>query len=206
MPEIELHTLVGFVAAGLVLATVSVKTMMPLRLLGFLSNSAFIVYGFMTGAIPVLVLHAIMLPLNAWRLFEIQNVSRRIRRTRHYGYELEPILPLMKWEHFKAGQAIFNKGDQANRLYILISGEVSIPEADVKIEPGTMFGEFGLFTKSGLRTSSAVCIGNVEVRSMTGEEVDRLYFQNPEFGLAMMRIVTTRMAGNIERLEERLSN
>lgn len=205
MPIFDLPTLTGFLAALLVLATFSVKTMLPLRLLGIASNLAFIIYGLMTGALPIWLLHAILLPLNLWRLFEIQNISRRIRRTRHYGYELEPILPLMNWEKFSAGETLFAKDDPADRLYVLVSGEVLIPEAGISIEPGTLFGEFGLFTKSGLRTSSAVCQSDVEARSMSREEVDRLYFQNPEFGLALMTIITTRMAGNIERLENEVA-
>lgn len=108
----------------------------------------------------------------------------------------------MNWETFKAGESLFRKDDPADRLFVLVSGVVLIPEADVKIEPGTLFGEFGLFTRSGVRTSSAVCQSDVEARSMSREEVDRLYFQNPEFGLALMSIITTRMAGNIERLEK----
>lgn len=198
----DLPNLTGFAAALLVLATFSVKTMMPLRLLGIASNVVFIAYGLMSDAMPIWLLHAVLLPLNLWRLIEIQNISQRIRRTRHYGHELEPVLPLMKWERFKAGDTLFSKGDPADRLYVLVSGEVSIPEAGVTIEPGTMFGEFGLFTQSGLRTSSAICRSDVELRSMSREEVDRLYFQNPEFGLALITIITTRMAANIERLEE----
>jgi hypothetical protein len=39
-----------------------------LRLVALASNVAFIVYGASAGIGPVLLLHALLLPVNAWRL------------------------------------------------------------------------------------------------------------------------------------------
>ena len=61
----DLSEVSGYVAAGLVLATFTMRTMIPLRLLGIASNVAFIVYGATAEIVPVLILHAILLPLNA---------------------------------------------------------------------------------------------------------------------------------------------
>jgi hypothetical protein len=60
--------LLGFFAAGLVLATFCAHTMVTLRLLAISSNIAFIVYALAAGLWPILVLHLCMLPLNAHRL------------------------------------------------------------------------------------------------------------------------------------------
>ncbi len=60
----------GYVAASLVLATFCAKTMVPLRLLAIASNCAFIAYGGAGHLWPVLLLHAVMLPLNVVRLRE----------------------------------------------------------------------------------------------------------------------------------------
>src|SRR6476619_2843064 len=57
----------GYLASALVLATFCMKTMIPLRCAAISSIIAFIVYGFYDGLYPVLVLHAILQPLNAWR-------------------------------------------------------------------------------------------------------------------------------------------
>ena len=61
----------GYLASALVLATFCMKTMIPLRCAAISSNIAFIVYGFYGGLYPVLVLHAIFLPLNAWRAIQM---------------------------------------------------------------------------------------------------------------------------------------
>jgi CRP/FNR family cyclic AMP-dependent transcriptional regulator len=61
---------VGYFAASLVLGTFCAKTMVPLRSLAIASNLAFITYAACAGLWPILVLHAIMLPLNLLRLNE----------------------------------------------------------------------------------------------------------------------------------------
>ena len=60
----------GYLAAALVLATFCAKSMVPLRALAIASNIAFVTYGFFDGLWPILLLHSVMLPMNAMRLRE----------------------------------------------------------------------------------------------------------------------------------------
>jgi len=60
----------GFFAAGLVLCTFCMRRLVPLRGMGITSNLAFILYGYIVGIEPVLVLHLILLPANIIRLVE----------------------------------------------------------------------------------------------------------------------------------------
>ena len=60
----------GWVAAALVLATFCAKRMSLLRAIAIASNLAFIAYGVAAGLWPIMILHAIMLPLNIRRLHE----------------------------------------------------------------------------------------------------------------------------------------
>jgi hypothetical protein len=62
--------LVGYVAAGLVLATFCMRSMAPLRVVALGSNMMFILYGHLAKIEPVLVLHLILFPINLWRLIE----------------------------------------------------------------------------------------------------------------------------------------
>jgi CRP/FNR family cyclic AMP-dependent transcriptional regulator len=61
---------VGFFAAGLVLCTSCMRRLVPLRGVAIASNLAFILYGYIAGIEPVLVLHLILLPVNIIRLLE----------------------------------------------------------------------------------------------------------------------------------------
>lgn len=69
--------LVGYIASGLVLLTFTAKSMRALRILAIFRNLAFIIYGFVEAIIPVLCLHAILLPLNVTRLVQLPRDAKR---------------------------------------------------------------------------------------------------------------------------------
>jgi hypothetical protein len=62
---------IGFVAAALVLATFCMRSMTALRWVALASNLAFIAYAYLEGLAPVLLLHALLLPVNACRLAQL---------------------------------------------------------------------------------------------------------------------------------------
>ncbi len=62
--------MLGYAASLLVLATFCMRDMVSLRALAIASNLAFIGYAALVGIHPVLMLHALLLPMNVWRLFE----------------------------------------------------------------------------------------------------------------------------------------
>ena len=67
----------GYLASLLVLATFCMRGMVALRALAMASNLAFIAYAVLAGIHPVLVLHALLLPMNAWRLARDHRASAR---------------------------------------------------------------------------------------------------------------------------------
>jgi CRP/FNR family transcriptional regulator, cyclic AMP receptor protein len=73
--------IVGYLAAGLVLATFCTRSMSRLRLIALVSNVAFITYGYLANLTPVLVLHTILLPVNTYRLWQLywREVSTKVR-------------------------------------------------------------------------------------------------------------------------------
>jgi hypothetical protein len=63
--------LIGYVASGLVLLTFTMKSMRPLRVAAILSNFAFVYYAIVAGMTPILILHAVLLPMNVVRLMQL---------------------------------------------------------------------------------------------------------------------------------------
>jgi CRP/FNR family transcriptional regulator, cyclic AMP receptor protein len=61
---------IGYLASALVLAAFCMKEMVPLRVVAVCSNIAFLIYGLALGLVPVWLLHAVLLPINCWRLWE----------------------------------------------------------------------------------------------------------------------------------------
>src|SRR5215470_11239991 len=60
----------GYLASGLVFAAFCMKDIIPLRAVAVGSNLAFLTYGLALGLVPVWLLHAVLLPINCWRLWQ----------------------------------------------------------------------------------------------------------------------------------------
>jgi hypothetical protein len=71
---------VGFLAAFTVLATFCMDTILPLRGLAIASNILFIVYGIAGQLYPVLLLHALLLPINISKIVQLVRKNRFARR------------------------------------------------------------------------------------------------------------------------------
>lgn len=59
---------IGGMAALCVLATFSMQSMLGLRAFAIASNVLFIAYGAQANLLPIVLLHAILLPINSWSL------------------------------------------------------------------------------------------------------------------------------------------
>ena len=70
----------GYLAGSLVLCTFSVTSMRWLRWLGIASNLSFISYAIMAGMLPILILHSLLLPVNIYRLVQIERDHRHSYR------------------------------------------------------------------------------------------------------------------------------
>lgn len=60
----------GYLASSLVITAFCMKDIRQLRVAALVSNVAFLVYGLGLGLVPVWLLHAILLPVNLWRLWQ----------------------------------------------------------------------------------------------------------------------------------------
>jgi len=60
----------GYLASSLVITAFCMKDILRLRLAASVSNVAFLIYGLALGLAPVWLLHAILLPVNLWRLWQ----------------------------------------------------------------------------------------------------------------------------------------
>lgn len=76
-----LHTqtedIAGYTASALVLVTFIMTSMRPLRFVAVFSNVAFLYYAFLTDTRPILLLHGILLPINIYRLAQLEWRRRR---------------------------------------------------------------------------------------------------------------------------------
>ena len=79
------------------------------------------------------------------------------------------LLPHMKRRRFKAGEVLFRKGEVADKLIYIASGQLRLAEIDRTVGPGELLGEIGLFSPDKLRTQTLVCETDGELYEMTDE-------------------------------------
>jgi len=186
--------MVGWGAGTLVLATFYLRTMIPLRAVAVVSNIAFVAYGTASGALPIVVLHCLLLPLNAVRLCEMRSLIKRVKIASRGDLSVAMLVPYMKIRQAPAGTTLFAKGDHAGELLYILKGSVRIESKDVLVQPGQLVGEMGLFSPGQLRTDTAICASDVEYGSVSEERMWELLYQNPQFGAHLLRLVVQRSA------------
>ncbi len=126
----------GYLGALLVLATFSMKTMLPLRMTGIASNCVFIAYGYYTSAPPVVALHLILLPLNSLRLYQMLQLVKNVQTASRGDLSMDWLKPYMTKRHCRAGEVIFAKGDAAEQMFYTVTGRYRLVEIDSVIAPG----------------------------------------------------------------------
>jgi CRP/FNR family transcriptional regulator, cyclic AMP receptor protein len=185
----------AWVAALLVFSSFFMKTMIPLRVVAIASNAAFISYallglryGIFGRVYPILVLHSALLPLNVVRLRQITRLIKTMARASS-SEVFDSLIPYMSSERHPKGEILFRKGDPADKLYLLEDGRVLFPELGKKLSNGAAFGEVGLFAPQGVRSVSAVCEDDCRLYGIAKDKVLELYYQNPRFGLFLIRLV-----------------
>ncbi len=190
-------------AALLVIVSTFVKTMIPLRWLAVGSNVGFIVYGLLLPAPLMVLLHAVLLPVNLWRVWQMIGLTRRVAATAD-AQQIELWLrPYMRSHRRKAGDVLFSCGDVADRLYYLVSGKVHLPEVGSTVQAGQMFGEIAFFAPSHRRSASARCLTECTLLSIDETTFRELVYQNPDFGLEVVRLIAGRLSEDVRRLQSR---
>jgi hypothetical protein len=62
--------IIGYLAAFLLVLTFFMRDMVQLRITAICSSIAWLVYGFSDALYPVIILHLVLAPLNAYRLWQ----------------------------------------------------------------------------------------------------------------------------------------
>lgn len=194
----------GYLAAFLVFLTFGMTRMVTLRIIAIASNVAFILYAVTAGLTPILVLHGLLLPLNIIRLWQFKKLVRTASASASRGsaeQSFDWLISLGTHRQYRAGSFLFRKGDPGRSVFIVIEGEVFLPEIGVVLGSGALLGEISLFSADGLRTVSAVAKGPVKLGELTERRVRELYLENPSFAYNLIRVITGRLLANVNVLE-----
>lgn len=113
------------------------------------------------------------------------------------------------WKHieeFPAETVIFTKGDPADAIYVVLSGEVSLTlnGSFLSVESeGAVIGEIAMLQTAN-RNCTAASVGPVRLARLDRSELRQLTSTNSEFSLHVMSVLANRLRAVDNYISEKL--
>lgn len=199
--NINLANMLALIGASCYVATLMVRTIVPLRIVSIVSIVFFIGYGALAGAVATLLLYLLSLPINVIRLRQMLNLVRKAKASAQGDLSMDWLRPFMTPRNYKRGDVLFHKGDVAKEMFLTVTGKFLVKEIGIELPAGRIMGELGFIDPRNRRTQTVESLEDGEVLTITYDRLLELYFQNPEFGYYLLRLATERLMQNIGRLE-----
>ena len=184
------------------IAAYAMRTMIPLRIAAISTNVLFIAYSAMGGIIPTLILHTILLPLNTYRLMQMQRLVRDVTAACGADLQFDWLRDFTTRRTFTPGQMVFEKGAPAYEMFILLSGRCRLRDLGKEFTVGDVIGELGLVTSNNVRTQTVECIEPTDALVISYDELRKLCLQNPQFSFYFLKLATARLLNTISVLED----
>src|SRR6516165_9138177 len=194
LASITIANILALIGAIFFVATLLMRTMVPLRVTGIISDVFFFGYGVLSGTMTTLFLYILLLPINIFRLGQMLKLVKRARIAAQGDLSMDWLKPFMTRRQFR-------KGDRANEMFFTVTGKFLVTELGIELPPGRLVGELGFLAPDNRRTQSLECTEDGQVLAITYDRLLEIYFQNPEFGYYFLRLSTERLLQNIARLE-----
>jgi len=180
----------------------SVKTIIPLRIAAMLGNLLSIIYGLLAHEPLLLLEGSILLPMNGVRLSQMLLLIRRTKQAANSDLAMKWLVQYGNTVHFKAGDVVFRKNDQAQHMYCITSGRFGLIESGMELPTGAPVGELGLFEPGNRRTQGLTCLADGQLLCVSYDQMMQLYYQNPQFGFYLMKLISERLRQNGARASE----
>jgi CRP-like cAMP-binding protein len=177
----------------------------PLRVIGICGNIAFFTYGVLGGLYPVIILHAVLLPVNVYRLHQMLRLTRDVREAASGELNIDWLKPYASQQQTRVGDIIFRKDDAAAAMFLVASGRFRLVESGIAIAPMQMVGELAFLSDRRQRTQTLECVEAGTLLKIGYRQIEQLYFQNPKFGFYLLKLIARRLFDNVERLEHDLA-
>ncbi|NNC93324.1 MAG: hypothetical protein HKN80_12625 [Acidimicrobiia bacterium] len=111
MSATAVYELIGYLGSALIIASLSMKSILRLRLVGLVGATVFSIYGLLIGAIPIVITNAVILGIHAYYLrqllgskpvftvLEVRQGSRYLERfLDHYAEDIAAFQPNFHYE------------------------------------------------------------------------------------------------------------
>jgi hypothetical protein len=201
LASVTVANMFALLGAIFFVTTLLMRTMVPLRVAGIISDVFFIGYGVLSNTVTTLILYILLLPINIFRLAQMLKLVNKARVAAQGDLSMDWLKPFMTRRKYSKGDVLFRKGDRANEMFFTATGKFLVTELGIELPPGRLVGELAFLSPDNRRTQSLECTEDGEVLAITYDRLLEIYFQNPEFGYYFLRLSTERLLQNIARLE-----
>lgn len=180
--------LIGYAGTALTIASYAMRRTTWLRIAGVGSSVAFLIYGYLVESYPVMLMEAILLPLNLARLLELRRFVGAVSKADGSGGDFAWVLPFATRRSYAPGATVVLEGRMADHLRVVISGTLVCP-AGARIVAGSLAGDATPFGEARRESRSLVALDVVEIAALPCAMLHELYFQNPLFSYRLTRLV-----------------
>ena len=191
-------------ASIFVVATTTMRTMIPLRIFGILANVVLFLTAIPAHNYLVMLVQSAMFLVNSYRLHQMLQLVRDVKKSVNSDLSMEWLKPFMTERNCTAGEILFYKDEKAEDMLYIVSGSFRLVESGIVLPVGAIVGELGMLSPSKIRTQSLECVEPGLVLSVSYTKVEELYVQNPAFGFYFLRLTSARLFQNLNTLQQRL--
>jgi CRP-like cAMP-binding protein len=197
---INLANVLALFGAIFFVATLLMRTIVPLRISAIISNLFFVGYAVLADSVTTFILYILLLPINIVRLRQMIKLVRKAHASADGDLSMDWLKPFMTRRKYGRDQLLFRKGDAANEMMYIVTGKFRVTEIGVELAAGRMVGELGFLSPDNRRTQTVACVEDGEVLAITYDNLLELCFQNPHFGYYFLRLSSARLLENNARL------
>ena len=179
MSFVTVANITGVIGGMLYIASISMKTVIPLRIAAIASAFFFLCSAIFAHSLPAMFMYALLLPLNVVRLYQMLELIKKVRAAAGSDLSMDWLEPFMTKRKYRQGDFLFRKDDPAGEMFLAVKGKYLVPEMGKTFGPGEIFGELGLLTSQHHRTQSVQCVESGHVLTITLRQGPRALFREP---------------------------
>src|SRR6266700_5307703 len=165
-------TLGTLFASVFVVATTTMRTMIPLRVFGILANIVLMLTAIPSHNYLVMLVQTVMLVVNSYRLHQMLQLVRDVKKSVNSDLSMEWLKPFMTERNCAAGDVLFYKDEKAEEMLYIVSGRFRLVESGIELPVGAIVGELGMLSPSKIRTQTLECIEAGTILSVSYSKVE----------------------------------
>jgi CRP-like cAMP-binding protein len=120
--------------------------------------------------------------------------------------DLESVLRIGRRVHFDPGQAIVERGDKSDGMYVVVEGraQVDVGGRYHELKEGSFIGEMALL-HGGRRGATVKAVDAVEALMIPAEDFRTFLLEHPSVAVTMLETVVSRLNEIQQRVEAWMS-